>query len=400
MNKISLSSLWKNAFFLLTSLLLLLFTACDNGNDSGNNSDVSIKATVSEVDMWGNLVLDISKDSIEKAGFNPGDILTISGVSNAGALNMPFTNSWQSVGSWGMCLVHFQDEPTLTLALANASFADRIGGKGGDRIIITVKEKGGHIEQEEKMDLWTSESRADYDSDEAFANFYSVECHGMKPGILFRSSNPLIASDNPSRYEYADRLARSMGIKSMFSISQDEEKWIAAIASGSEIGSYSRELYDEGKVSFNKMNVDIFVPEQAVKVGKLLREIMYSEPPYLFFCTHGRDRTGLIAILLQVLVGATYEELEAGYMRSFMNWHRLSPSSVAYEEVHNIIFDRTLYILSKGGDVDIAEMCDMDSYPIEEIMQRLPTAVELYLTERAGLTSSEVRSLKNLFSVE
>lgn len=54
--------------------------------------------------MWGNLVLDIPKDSLYKVGYDNGDIVTISGGSLPEPLDMAFTDKMMSVGTWGMCL--------------------------------------------------------------------------------------------------------------------------------------------------------------------------------------------------------------------------------------------------------------------------------------------------------
>ena len=198
------------------------------------------------------------------------------------------------------------------LGLANASFSDRVGGKEGDILTISLKEKGGFRDVNERMKLWKTDNRSDYDSDEMFANFYPVECHGMKSGVVYRSSDPLLESDNPARYEYADRLARNAGINAIISIANTEEDWQSAVAAGSGFGEYCNERYSKGALLFHKFNVDIFVDEQAAKVGRMLRAMIENNPPYLICCSMGRDRTGLIAIILQVLAGTTYEEIESG----------------------------------------------------------------------------------------
>ena len=114
----------------------------------------------------------------------------------------------------------------------------------------------------------------------------------------------------------------------------------------------------------------------------------------------GRDRTGLIAIILQVLAGTTYEEIESEYMRSYYNWHRLQPSSESYNDFLVRILHRTLYILSREGDVDMAEMCAMNSFPIADMMDRLPSAVEAYLQDKASLSTEEIEKRRGILSVE
>lgn len=378
----------------------MLFSCSDSGNEPVVPKTAEVNAVVDEVNMWGNLVLDIPKDSLYKVGYDNGDIVTISGGSLPEPLDMAFTDKMMSVGTWGMCLTYFSDEATLTIGLANASFCDRVGGKEGDQLTISLKEKGGFRDMYERMTLWKTTNRSDYDSDEMFANFYPVECHGMKSGVVYRSSNPLMESTNPARYEYADRLARNAGINTIITFADTEENWQSTVASGSGYGEYCNERYSKGTLLFHKLNVDIFVDEQAAEVGRVLRAMTENNPPYLICCSMGRDRTGLIALILQVLAGTTYEEIESEYMRSYYNWHRLQPSSESYDDFLVRILHRTLYIMSQEGDVDIAEMGSMTSFPIDDIMDRLPSAVESYLKNKAGLSTGEIDKLRGILSIE
>ena len=123
----------------LALLTAMLFSCSDSDNEPVGLKAIEVKAAVDEVNMWGNLVLDIPKDSLYKVGYDNGDIVTISGGSLTKPLDMAFTDIMMSVGTWGMCLTYFSNEPTLTIGLANASFSDRVGGKEGDILTISLK---------------------------------------------------------------------------------------------------------------------------------------------------------------------------------------------------------------------------------------------------------------------
>ena len=385
---------------IVCALCLSLLFACSSSNDEPTTKDaVSVEATITERNSFGNFLLDLSPDSLKKKGFDVGDIVTVSGGSLPGSLDMPITSFTLAVGSWGMCLMSFSNEPTMTLALANASFSDRVGGKVGDRISITMKQKGGYKEQNDKYKLYISYKRSDYDSDEMFANFYPIECSGMKPGLLYRSSSPLMESDNPSRYEYADRLARKAGIRTIFTFAHKEEQWKKALATGSGYGEYCKELYDEGNILFYKSAIDIFVDKEAVKIGEAMRRMLESEPPFLIHCQIGRDRTGIVTMILQTLAGATYEEVESSYMKAFYNWHRIDASHTYYADIRTLLFERLLYVLSKEGNVDINKMCAMTSFPTEEIFRSLPSAVVSFLHNKCGLSYDEIEQLRKLISL-
>ena len=82
----------------------MLFSCSDSGNELVVPKTAEVNAVVDEVNMWGNLVLDIPKDSLYKVGYDNGDIVTISGGSLPEPLDMAFTDKMMSVGTWGMCL--------------------------------------------------------------------------------------------------------------------------------------------------------------------------------------------------------------------------------------------------------------------------------------------------------
>ena len=385
---------------IVCALCLSLLFACSSSNDEPTPKDaVSVVATVVERNTYGNLLFDLTPDSLKNKGFEVGDIVTISGGSLPGNFDMPFTDDMLVVGTWGSCITCFPGETIMTLALANASFSDRVGGKVGDRIVITMKQKGGYKEQNDKYKFNFSNNRSDYDSDEMFANFYPIECSGMKPGVLYRSSSPLMESDNPSRYEYADRLARKAGIRTIFTFAHSEEQWKKALASGRGYGEYCKELYDEGNISFNKSAMDIFLDKEAIKIGEAMRRMLESEPPFLIHCQIGRDRTGIVTMILQTLAGATYEEVESSYMKAFYNWHRIDASHTYYADIRTLLFERLLYVLSKEGDVDIAKMCAMTSFSTEEIFRSLPSAVVSFLHNKCGLSYDEIEQLRKLISL-
>ena len=133
MEKISFNNKSVLTHCILYALCLSLLLACSSSNDEPTPKDaVSVEATITERNSFGNFLLDLSSDSLKKKGFDVGDIVTVSGGSLPGSLDMPITSFTLAVGSWGMCLMSFSNEPTMTLALANASFSDRVGGKVGD----------------------------------------------------------------------------------------------------------------------------------------------------------------------------------------------------------------------------------------------------------------------------
>lgn len=365
----------------------ILFASCSKEQDAKDGT-FSIQTKIISINMFGNLVLDISDKQMDKVGFEFADMVSVECPSLPKTLEIPYINDYMMVGTWGISLNSFADEATLTLALTNSSFHDRVGGKVGDNVTITLSKKGGFINNYRNLHLPFSEDRADYASDEAFVNFHSVK-GGVGDGKLYRSCKPLMGPNKNSRYIYADELARKAGVNTIISLSDSEDDWQNALNTGN-VGKYSKELYQNNSLALHKMGIDFYLPATAREIGEVMRYMNNRTPPYLICCTMGRDRTGLLSIMLGILTGATYQELEAGYMKSYLNLHNITKSHAGYQLLKKITFDRILYIIHKQGKIDIAEMNAMNEIDVASFFPQLPANVELYLTQLSGLEKAEM----------
>jgi len=57
--------------------------------------------------------------------------------------------------------------------------------------------------------------------------------------------------------------------------------------------------------------------EQTARIGEVVRLISEEcNLPALIHCRAGKDRTGLVAALIQLVLGVSYEDVRAGYLRS------------------------------------------------------------------------------------
>lgn len=356
-----------------------------------NNAE--IEANVTSVNHYGNLNLDITSAQMTEAGFEIGDVVSVEGGSLPHAIKMPYVDDMLVPGSWGVSIETFPSEKYLTVALFNSSFSDRIGGKKGDKLTIRMAEKSGFLDTYKNLHMELTNNRADYKSDAAFANFFEAKCYGLGTKKLYRSSKPMLNSNGLNRYTYSDRLAEKAGINTIIAFADSEEGWLKALKSG-EYGKYSKKIYDRGGILFNRMGSDFFVPANARKVGDAIRFMAQHEPPYLVCCTYGKDRTGLISIMLQILMGATYEEIETDYMRSYANYYHFTPSNPNYTKLRTIMLDRILYIIANQGDVDATAINEMESIDVKPFFPQLQNAVEQYFLGNAGVSQQELNTLK------
>lgn len=390
-------SQWVKQKFMKRSVLnlyvALFAVVLSLGGTSCRSNKQEICAVVTSVNHYGNLNLDITSRQMAAAGFKIGDMVQVEGGSLPRAIKMPYVDDMLVPGSWGVSIETFPSEEFLTVALFNSSFSDRIGGKSGDRLTVKMAKKGGFLATYNNLHMELTNNRSDYASDEAFANFFEAKCHGLGAKKLYRSSKPMLNSNGLSRYTYSDDLARKAGINTIIAFADSEAGWEKALKSG-EYGKYSKSVYDRGGILFNRMGSDFFVPSNAKKVGDAVRFMAQHEPPYLVCCTYGKDRTGLISMMLQILMGATYEEIEDDYMRSYENYYHFTKDNPNYKKLRTMMLDRILYIIYNQGNVDAAAMCEKEDIDVKSFFSGLQKAVEDYFLNKACVSQQELAALK------
>ena len=95
----------------------------------------------------------------------------------------------------------------------------------------------------------------------------------------------------------------------------------------------------------------------------------------------GKDRAGFVSALLECLMGATYDEVVADYMTTYVNYYHLEEGGEQYEAVKN---SNIVSILTNiTGAAEGTDLTTVD----------LAAAAEDYMLD-AGLTADEVTALK------
>jgi hypothetical protein len=102
------------------------------------------------------------------------------------------------------------------------------------------------------------------------------------------------------------------------------------------------------------------------------------EAPYLVHCTEGKDRTGFTVAVLECLMGASAEEVEADYMVTFFNYYGIEPGTEQYDAIV-----RSNIAKSLATAFDVESIYDAD----------LAAEADAYLLE-IGMTREEIDALK------
>ena len=358
----------------LLSLLLVLPVLC-------LAEDVpSVTGKVLEIEKYGHAQLDITIEDFNAAGFDLGDIITVTAGNYTG--DMPYFNGYY-VDRDEYMVRAYPGQTYIAVCINYGRFADTAGVDVGAPVTLTLKEKAGAIDLQEINNLVYRNDRAAFPSDEVFANFRPVTVGGIVEGLLYRSCSPV--NNQYGRAATANALAEAAGIQTVMNLANTEEELTGYFQQEDFSSFYYRQLYEDGQVILLGLGVDFTSEEFARSVVAGLKFLAGQEPPYLVHCTEGKDRAGFASMLLEALIDADEEEIVSDYMLSFTNYFGTEPGSKQYE----LIADKNIREMLRfvAGLENGASLEGVD----------LKAATEKYVLD-AGMTPEELDELRNKLS--
>lgn len=335
---------------------------------------------VAELDDWGDVYTNIPMSQIETAGFARGDILRIT-VDDKTA-EIPFCSTYSNVDNGKpLVLADPSDGLHLVLSYNMDNFSEQFDVKADSVITVALAEKEGYLEEYtiRNINSLRTKNRADYASDEIFANFRPVTMGGIGNGVLYRSSSPV--DPKYGRNTYSDALIKRVGVKTVIDLADTEETYAA-----------HEGVKDSYAITTNTVKLgisgDISSQENAAKLKTGLEYMLANKGPYMVHCTEGKDRAGFVIMVLECLMGGKLDEIVDDHMVSYENYFFVEKDS----DTWNRLSEGTVYadLLKMTGVKDKADLANAD----------LAKAAETYLTKTVGLTTSQVAALKNALSEE
>ena len=245
---------------------------------------------------------------------------------------------------------------------------------------ITLHEKGKYLPIQEASDIHYFDERERYDSDAMFANFRSMNLGKLKRDVIYRSASP--CDNQHNRAPYVDALIREAGVKTILDLADNEVKIEKYIARDGFASPYFLSLFENDQVIPIALNMNYLSDDFGMKIVQGFNLMAEKEGPYLIHCTEGKDRTGFVAMLIEALAKASYEEIEADYMKTYANYYRIDKSND--KEKYQIILERNLdgmiaFMVNDAG-IDFKN-CDLSIY------------AENYL-QRCGMSEEQIQTLK------
>lgn len=237
-----------------------------------------------------------------------------------------------------------------------------------------------------------TDNPAEYATREEFANFRPIRTTGVGEGVLYRSSNPLNGKRNQARRAVADSLCAKAGIRTELDFGDDPEDVFLAQQEAGFGQGYCTQLYLKGHTCLGRLKGGVFTGDGPAQVARALRFMLTHEAPYLVHCDEGKDRAGLVCMLLEALAGATLEELQTDYMQTFCNFYHLEPGSEKYMAIQDMTIKRLLYILAHPEKLERVLNLNWTLVKIGDVHPTLAAA--RYCREQLGFSEAEVQELR------
>lgn len=388
----------KKSLVLIAALLLIavLMIGLALFVSSEKISYPTFETGVQEIQKYGNIVLDVEPEKLQEAGYAYGDILTV--TMDEKTWQIPFCTNYSDVesGSYVAC----DKDEGLILAINMGDFATDGGiaekitaedksftwvfpdGRNLEDFVFSISmgEKGGYHDQYLIHQLVRTNDRADYDSDQIFANFRNIAAGDLGENALFRSSNPI--NNELNRAAYADDFVESNGIRTVMNLANSDADIAGYIAQEDFDSPYYASLYQAGQVKALNLSLDFAAEDFQNGLAEGLRFFIANEGPYLVHCDEGKDRAGFVSALLACYMGASYEQVVEDYMQTYINYYHLEKDSEQYMAVKNSNIDSILRMITGSSD-------DTDL-----VGEDLAAAAMRYM-KKIGLSDAECEALRS-----
>jgi hypothetical protein len=375
------------------ALLILSLCACQKKKEESNPSiaDYPIEHEME----YGGVYIKIAIDDFNALGFSFGDSIDLTFDNGKKLEDIPYYNGYY-VDAGEPLLIGYPgyeyikatinygqdlwDEFSLKVPANVEGLWKKAVLEEHNTATITLHEKGKYLPIQEASDIHYFDERERYDSDAMFANFRSMNLGKLKRDVIYRSASP--CDNQHNRAPYVDALIREAGVKTILDLADNEVKIEKYIARDDFASPYFLSLYDSDQVIPIALNMNYLSDDFGMKIVQGFNLMAEKEGPYLIHCTEGKDRTGFVAMLIEALAKASYEEIEADYMKTYANYYRIDKSND--KEKYQIILERNLdgmiaFMVNDAG-IDFKN-CDLSIY------------AENYL-QRCGMSEEQIQALK------
>ena len=229
---------------------------------------------------------DLLIKDFNKLGFKLGDMVTVI-FDNGFILEAPYLDGYY-VDNGGPLVRAYPGQNNIAVCINYGKLNEVAKVKVGDNFTIMLSGPGEYLTKYQIRKLVRTNNRADYSSDNVFANFRNIAIGDITKGVLYRSSSPI---DNQlGRAAYADNLMKEAKVNTVVNLSDSIENIKTYLVAKDFSSPYYAELYKNNHVLSLNMGLAYASDEFKASIIKGLVFMSENKGPYLFHCTEGKDQ--------------------------------------------------------------------------------------------------------------
>ena len=287
---------------------------------------------------FGSVFIHNSIEEFLSHGFEYGDSVNVEFSNGFKMKDVPFYNGY-NVRIGEPVVVAYPGYKYIAICINNGELLyDYAKLTPDDTAVVTLAERGKYIETHNAMNLKYTNERSDYASDEVFANFRVMRAGNLAEGLFYRGASP--CDNQYNRAPFVSALCEKAGVKFFIDLADGKEEAEQFYNDSSVDNAYWKSLYEKGAVLPLDIAANYRNEEYAYKIATAMKAILKEDGPFYIHCTEGKDRTGFVCALLEVLAGGSYDEVEDDYMKTYENYYGLSKEDdpARYNKVAEIKF--------------------------------------------------------------
>ncbi len=337
-----------------------------------------LTGTISKHHKFDSAVLSITSDDLEQAGYAFGDSVDVEFGNGLKLTDIPYYNGYYVARGEALMIAYPTEAPQVTVCRNNMDFWSMEGLEDGESVTITLNTKAKYLATQEALAQDYSTDRDDYDSDEQFANFRALTGGNLKENTFYRGATPVNNSKN--RAAVVDGLLEKNGIENVLDLSDDEEELEEDFAADGFSSDYTKGLYEAGHDVLLGMPSDYESEAFMNGVAKGMRFLIKHDGTTYIHCIEGKDRTGFVCMMLEMLAGASVDEMCADYMTTYANYYGITAESDPdrYNAVKSLYFDTFLAFFEGYGKDSLSKCaagylkdCGLSKQEIKQLTKRI-----------------------------
>lgn len=320
--------------------------------------------------------LNLNADDFTAAGFSLGDSMNVAFSNGLTLTDIPYFNGYY-VNEGKPVVVAYPGHDYVLIANRNTDFWTPHELKDGMTVNIKLNTKAKYLATQQAIGQRYSIERADFASDEVFANFRALQGGNLKADFLYRGASPVDNSRN--RAPYANGLIEKHHVACIIDLADSDEDMSIYFKKNGFRSDYAKKLYEKSRTIPLDMDASYAKPKYKQSVAKGLCKLLEVGGPAYIHCLEGKDRTGFVCMLIEALAGASYEEMRDDYMTTYANYYHMTPDGTPHEyhAVVALYFDPFMEYLSGESDTAKLHVLSYTDYARQYLLDGGMTATQI-----------------------